>query len=96
MSTLLSESEAGRLELQRHIAFRDAAPEPLFVDLARLAARVCDAPIALVSRNEANRMWTEAAVGLADEEIPHAVVFCALRSFRTAWLSFPTFLPMGD
>ena len=47
-----------------------------FEDLVRLAAHVCDTPIALLSLRDGERMWFKARVGLDICEIPYSISFC--------------------
>jgi two-component sensor histidine kinase len=48
----------------------DTPPEPAFDDLVQLAARTCQAPIALISLIDARRQWFKAEVGLGVRETP--------------------------
>lgn len=69
--------EAARLRALRPYCTPDAAAEPAFDDLAQLAAQVCDAPIALISLVDADRLWFKAKVGLDRCEPGRDVSFCA-------------------
>ena len=55
----------------------DTAPEVAFDDLARLAARLLEVPIGLVSLVDAERQWFKARVGLDAIETPREDSFCA-------------------
>lgn len=55
----------------------DTPPERAFDDVARLAATICDTPIALVSLVDESRQWFKARVGLAASETPREIAFCA-------------------
>lgn len=55
----------------------DTTPEAAFDDLANLAARLCDAPMAAVSLVDAERQWFKAEVGLGLPQTPRPVSFCA-------------------
>lgn len=63
------------LELARY-EILDTPPEQGFDDLARLAACVCQSPIAAISFIESKRQWFKASVGLDLEEIPRRQSFC--------------------
>jgi signal transduction histidine kinase/ActR/RegA family two-component response regulator len=54
----------------------DTAPEAAFDDLARLAAELCDTPIALVSLLDASRQWFKSRVGIDASETPRGQAFC--------------------
>jgi|CXWL01.1.fsa_nt_gi two-component sensor histidine kinase len=73
--------EPDDLETRRVLALRsyrilDTPPEPAFDDLTVLAARVCEAPMALVSLIDRDRQWFKAKVGIDTAETPRAVGFC--------------------
>ena len=56
----------------------DTEAEELFDDLTRLAARLGEVPIALVSLVDKKRQWFKSAVGLGDvTETPRDWAFCA-------------------
>ena len=55
----------------------DTPEEQAFDDLARAAAKVCEAPMAAVSLVDAARQWFKAEVGLGVRETPREVSFCA-------------------
>ncbi len=70
--------EARRLERLRALAVLDTDPEPLYDAVTRLAAAVCQAPIALVSLVDAERQWFKSNQGLPGvSETPRAHAFCA-------------------
>ena len=69
--------EAERLAVLRDFAVLDTPSEQDFDDLARLAAAICDVPIALVSLVDQDRQWFKARVGVAEAETPREVSFCA-------------------
>lgn len=73
----LPESEADRLAALREYQILDTAPEPAFDDLTRLAATICQAPIALVSLVDAERQWFKSNVGFPAPETPRRGAFCA-------------------
>jgi len=54
----------------------DSEPEEAYDDLARLAAGICDTPIALISLVDTERQWFKARVGLDADEPPRDVSFC--------------------
>ena len=69
--------EADRLAALRQYGVLDTTPEASFDDLATLAARICDAPMAAVSLVDAERQWFKAEIGLGVSETPRPASFCA-------------------
>jgi two-component sensor histidine kinase len=62
--------ENDRLAALRSYRVLDTPPEPAFDDLVQLAARACQAPIALISLIDERRQWFKAEVGLGMRETP--------------------------
>ena len=54
----------------------DTDPEPVFNDLAQLAAFICGTPMSLVSLLDGERQWFKAKVGLSTTETPREHAFC--------------------
>lgn len=69
--------ESARLDALHRCQILDTPPEPAFDDLARLAAYVCRAPIAVVSLVDSTRQWFKSSVGLPFAECPRSAAFCA-------------------
>ena len=69
--------EARRLEILRRYQILDTAPETEYDDIVRLAASICQVPIALLTFVEEGRQWFKARVGLATSETPRSRSFCA-------------------
>jgi PAS domain S-box-containing protein len=65
MSDINVEAEAERLRELKRYAILDTLPEKAFDDLTRLASEVCEAPIALVTLVDADRLWFKSRLGLA-------------------------------
>ena len=70
------DDEAVRLKKLHSLKLLDTAPEERFDRLTRLARRLFDVPIALVSLVDANRQWFKSGVGLDVSETPREVSFC--------------------
>ncbi|WP_199313515.1 response regulator [Leptolyngbya sp. FACHB-671] len=73
----LPENEALRLQALNRCEVLDTPPEAAFDDLTRLAAQICQTPVALVSLVDAKRQWFKSKVGLDASETPRNVAFCA-------------------
>jgi two-component sensor histidine kinase len=69
--------ENERLAALRSYRVLDTPQEPEFDDLVRLAARVCEAPIAAINLIEDGRQWFKAKVGLRVRETPLELSICA-------------------
>src|SRR5450631_691092 len=63
-------SEALRLETLDRYQILDAAPDPAIDDLAELAAKICNAPVAGVAFSAANRISIHGRYGLPETELP--------------------------
>ena len=74
---LLPDGEARRLRQLYSYDIIDTPPEPAFDALVAEAARVCNAPIAVISLIDENRQWFKAKVGLQVCETPREQAFCA-------------------
>ena len=70
-------SEADRLAALRDYGILDTAPEAAFDDIAKIAAHICNAPIALVSFVDASRQWFKAEIGLGQCTTSREMSICA-------------------
>lgn len=71
------EQERRRLARLKRLAVLDTEPEPVFDALVRVAAAVCNRPIALLSLVDESRQWFKAREGLPGvTETPRANAFC--------------------
>ncbi len=69
--------EERRLQALRRYDILDTQPEPEYDDIAQLAARMCDVPIALVSLVDRERQWFKANAGLPGVmETERCISFC--------------------
>jgi GAF domain-containing protein len=73
----LPPDEAARLERLRLFGILDTPPEERFDRLTRLARRLFDVPIALLSLVDDDRQWFKSKDGLDVEETSREVAFCA-------------------
>lgn len=70
-------NEKTRLNVLWQYEVLDTVPEELFDDLTELAARICEAPIALISLVDEKRQWFKSKVGLSVSETSRDVSFCS-------------------
>jgi len=73
---LALQPEPERLQALYRYDVLDSPPDPSFDRLTSLAARLFDAPIALVSLVEHDRQWFKSAHGLCERETSTSVSFC--------------------
>lgn len=77
MKAPLPHDETERLETLHQCAVLDTEAEATYDDIPRLAAHICQSPIALISLVDANRQWFKARVGLTATETSRDIAFCA-------------------
>lgn len=70
-------SEDDRLAHLSGMRILDTAPEAVYDDLVRIAAMVCQAPVALVSLVDETRQWFKARIGFGQAETPRQASICA-------------------
>lgn len=77
MSAPTLQNEKKRLKVLWQYEVLDTVPEELFDDLTELAARICEAPIALISLVDEKRQWFKSKVGTTVSETSRDLSFCA-------------------
>lgn len=77
MMTPLPKHEKQRLKVLWQYDVLDTVPEEVFDDLTELAARICGAPLALISLVDENRQWFKSRVGVTHTETARDISFCA-------------------
>jgi serine/threonine protein kinase len=75
--TLLAPDEASRVAALRRYNVLDSPPDETYDAITRLAARVLQVPIALVTLIDLDRVWFKSRQGWDDEEADREVSFCA-------------------
>lgn len=73
----LPDNEQCRLQALNRYGILDTPPAPGTDNLTRLAALLCDTPIALISLVDKDRQWFKSRIGLIDSETPRHLSFCA-------------------
>lgn len=73
----LPKNERQRLKVLWQYEVLDTVPEAVFDDLTELAARICGAPIALISLVDEDRQWFKSRVGVSQAETARSNSFCA-------------------
>lgn len=71
------EDEAARLQALREYQILDSGPEETFNDLTRLAAYICETPVAGISLIDSDRQWFKAKVGISESETSRDISFCS-------------------
>ena len=77
MTTRVAPNERKRLTVLWQYDVLDTVPEEVFDELTELAARICEAPTALISLVDENRQWFKSRVGVTVKETSRDVSFCA-------------------
>ncbi|MFA5058574.1 MAG: PAS domain-containing protein, partial [Opitutaceae bacterium] len=69
-------SELARLSALTRYRILDTPPEAAFDEIARLAALICQTPMALITLLDKDRQWFKAAVGIQAREMPRECSLC--------------------
>src|SRR5215469_11780962 len=77
MTATTQTGEKKRLKVLWQYDVLDTVPEEVFDDLTELAARICEAPIALISLVDEDRQWFKSKVGVTINETSRDISFCA-------------------
>ena len=77
MTIPIPKTETKRLRVLWQYDVLDTVPEEIFDDLTDLAAKICDAPIALISLVDENRQWFKSKVGVTLNETSRENSFCS-------------------
>lgn len=73
----IPEVESKRTEALLDYQVLDTAPEDSFDALTRLAAYICQTPIAAISLTDRKRQWYKSKIGFISQEEPRDITFCA-------------------
>jgi GAF domain-containing protein len=69
-------NEQWRLEMLRRYEILDSEPEAEFDEAAKVAAAICNTPIAIVGLIDQDRQWYKAKVGVENTEVARDETFC--------------------
>jgi len=69
-------NEKQRLNVLWQYDVLDTVPEEVFDDLTELAARICEAPIAMITLVDESRQWFKSKVGVTVKETSRDISFC--------------------
>jgi GAF domain-containing protein len=72
----IPKNDAKRLKVLWQYEILDTIPEEVFDDLTELAARICEAPIALITLVDEDRQWFKSKVGVTINETSRDISFC--------------------
>lgn len=85
-------NEAERLEALRSYDVLDSEPEERFDRVTRMACRLLDVPICLVSLVDSERQWFKSRQGLDATETPRNISFCTYTIMRDELMVVPNAL----
>jgi GAF domain-containing protein len=77
MTAPIPQNEKKRLNVLWQYEVLDTVPEEVFDDLTELAARICEAPMALISLVDEDRQWFKSKVGITISETSRDLSFCS-------------------
>lgn len=80
---------SGRLAALRAFEILDSSPEVEFDRLVRMAAELCDTPMAAISLVDEHRLWFKAIHGLSLKEMDLSVAFCTHGVQQTGFYQIP-------
>ena len=89
MSAPIPQNEKKRLKVLWQYEVLDTVPEEVFDDLTELAARICEAPIALISLVDEDRQWFKSKHGVSIPETSRDISFCAYAITQTELFIVP-------
>ncbi|WP_433973724.1 PAS domain S-box protein [Tunturiibacter lichenicola] len=69
MNALLVKDEALRIEALNQYEVLNSAPDPVLDDLTRLAAQICEAPVAAISLVGSDRLWLRSRFGIESPDV---------------------------
>ena len=92
MSAPLPVDERIRLDALRQFAFLNTEPSDAFDDITRLAAYICETPIALVSFVDEDRQWFLSRHGTELRQTDRSLAFCAYAILGEDVLEIPNAL----
>ncbi len=76
ISALIPAQEDERLAALERYQIMDTHSEQAFDALTRIAAIVCDVPIAIITLLDGKRVWFKSVIGIDRGEIPREISFC--------------------
>jgi len=76
MKPPVQKNEGQRIKVLWQYEILDTVPEEVFDDLTELAARICEAPIALITLVDEDRQWFKSKVGVTINETSRDISFC--------------------
>lgn len=77
---LVERDEAARVAALQRYEILDSAPDEAFDAITRLASRLLDVPIALVTLIDLDRVWFKSSVGWDESQVDRDVAFCSTTS----------------
>ena len=89
MNPVTPNNEPERLSALKDLRILDTPPEERFDRITRLAGRLFDTPIALVSLVDADRLWFKSRYGFGESELEREPSFCGQAILQPEALVIP-------
>ena len=76
MRAPLLNNDAARVAALHRYSILDSAPEPAYEEISKLAAQICDCPVATIGFIDDRRHWAKSRCGLPRDEKPRELSIC--------------------
>ena len=76
MRAPLLNNDAARVAALHRYGILDSAPEPAYEEISKLAAQICDCPVATIGFIDDRRHWAKSRCGLPRDEKPRELSIC--------------------
>jgi class 3 adenylate cyclase len=89
MRTQVPDDRAERVAALHKYGILDSAPEVIYDEITRLAAQICECPVATIGMVDEQRHWAKARYGLPPDEKPKELSICTTTINQSDLLTIP-------